>query len=75
MCSSDLPGPDLDDGVAVFERVARQQCAEQRVLELRDFPLEVRHLGARLGGELGVINGNELARLRELVLRFTQLGR
>lgn len=35
----------------------------------------MRHLGARLGGELRVVNRNELARLRELVLYFAQLGR
>jgi hypothetical protein len=68
-------GPDLDDGVAVVERIARQERAQQRVLKLADLTFEPRDLGPHFGGELRVINGNELARLRELVLGFTELGR
>ena len=44
-------------------------------LELRDGRLETRQLGARFGGHLGVVNGNELAHLHELVFAFLQLGR
>ncbi len=32
-------------------------------------------LGGRLGGHFGFVNGNELARLHELVLFLLQLGR
>ena len=40
------------------------------LLELRDGLVETRDLPARFRGQLVVVNGNELARLRELALVF-----
>jgi hypothetical protein len=42
------------------------------VLDVADGGLHARHFGARLGRQLGVVNDNELARLRELVIEFLQ---
>jgi hypothetical protein len=42
------------------------------VLGVTDGGLDARHFGARLGRQLGVVNDNELARLRELVIEFVQ---
>ena len=49
---------------------------QQLRLEVGDAPARgARLFGARLGGHLGVVNGNELAHLRELVLGSCELGR
>jgi hypothetical protein len=42
------------------------------VLDLSDGRLGPFDLRAGLGGQLGVVNENELARLRELVIEFLQ---
>ena len=60
-------GADFDDRVAVVERIARQELAGERCLEVGDDRLEAPDFGPRLGGHLGVVERNELARLRELV--------
>jgi hypothetical protein len=43
-------------------------------LQFGDRRLEPTDLGARLGRQLGIVNGNELARLRELVLLPLKAG-
>src|SRR5262249_17466542 len=63
------PGPDLDDAVAVVQRIAWDQEREKRGLELADRLLETLLLGTGLGRHFGVVNGNELTHLRELVVR------
>jgi hypothetical protein len=67
-------GADLDDGVALVERILRDECRLQLGLERLDGRLEASDFGARFGGQLGVVNGNELARLRELVLLLSKTG-
>jgi len=42
------------------------------VLDDADGGLGARHFGTRFGCQLGVVNENELARLRELVIEFLQ---
>jgi hypothetical protein len=59
---------NLDDGVALVERVLRNDERLELGLELGGRLLEAFDLVAGLGGQLGVVNRNELARLRELVL-------
>jgi hypothetical protein len=66
--------PDLDDAVSFVERVARQQERRDFRLEFRDGDLETPELRARFGGHLGVVNGNELAHLRELVFGPVKSG-
>jgi hypothetical protein len=44
-------------------------------MEVADRRLETHLLGACLGGHVGVVNGNELANVRELVFRSGQLSR
>jgi hypothetical protein len=61
-------GADLDDGVAVVERVARDEERREPPLEVGNLFAEADFFGARLGGEFRVVNGDELARLRELAL-------
>jgi hypothetical protein len=68
-------GADLDDRIAVVERVARDEVREQANLELGDRGFEASELGARLGGHFGVVNGNELAHVGELVFTSFELGR
>lgn len=63
---------DLDDRISVVERIARNDEWLQFFLELRDALLEAAQLGARLLGELGVVNENELTHLRELVFVFVE---
>jgi hypothetical protein len=68
-------GADLDDGVAIVERIAGDEERKQLAFELGGGGLEARLLGARLGGHLGVVNGNELAHVRELVFTLLEFGR
>jgi len=65
-------GANLDDRVAIIERVVRQEGRLQLRLELDELGLEAYDLAGGLGRHLGVVNGNELARLRELVFRPVQ---
>ena len=59
-------GADLDDRVAVMERIGRQEQRLERFLRQRNGRLDPRDFGAGFGGHLGVIKRQELARLREL---------
>src|ERR687888_243317 len=68
-------GADLDDGVAIVEWVARNQCRLQLLLDRGYGPRQPILFGARLTCQLGVVNENELANLRELVLVLPQPGR
>ena len=69
-------GAKLDDRVAVVERIARDEQRRERALERRRWSASSRSTSRRgLGGHLGVVNRNELARLRELVLEFLAVGR
>ena len=69
-------GADLDDGVAVVERIARHEQRRERAPRARRCRARgALDLGARFGGHLGVVNGNELARLRELVFGLFELAR
>ena len=68
-------GADLDDRVAVVERIVREERGLQPRLEIGDGPLEPLDLVSGLGGHLGVVNENELARFGELVLGLLELGR
>jgi len=62
------------DRVAVVERIAGQEQRRDPLLELGDLVLEARLLSARLGRQFGVVNGNELVHLHELVCGLVQLG-
>src|SRR3954466_3778970 len=68
-------GADLDDGVAVVEGVVREERRLQLRLELDDLRLETLDLASGLGRHLGVVNGNELAAVCELVLDFLESRR
>src|SRR6185369_6159506 len=68
-------GADLDDRVAVVERVVREERGLQPRLEIGDAPLESIDLVSGLGRHLGVVNENELARIGELVLGLLKLRR
>jgi hypothetical protein len=61
-------GADFDDAVAVVERIAREQERLELFLQLRDAGSEPPLLGARLGRHLRIVNANELACLRKLVI-------
>jgi hypothetical protein len=65
---------DLDDRGAVVERVGGDEQRLQLPLELGDAGLEPELLGACFLGHLRVVNGNELAHLRELVLVLPELA-
>src|SRR6185437_14913904 len=65
---------NFDDGRAIIERIARQEERQQLSLERSDPRGEPILFRARFRGKLGVVNENELARLRELVLGFPKLG-
>jgi hypothetical protein len=66
---------NLDDRVAVVEWIARNDERLELLLEPGDARLQTRLLGPSLLGELGVVNKNELAHLRELVFTLAELGR
>ncbi len=68
-------GADLDDRRAVVERVVGDEEGAQVEFDLLDRAGEAFDLRFGLGGHLGVVNGNELARLHELVLVFPKLLR
>src|SRR5688500_3863955 len=61
---------DLDDGGPVVERIGRHEHGLELALEVLELLLELLDLGARLRGHLRVVNGNELARLHELVRKL-----
>ena len=61
-------GANLDDRVTLIEWVLWNDERLELGLQLGGRLLEAFDLGAGLGGQLGVVNRNELARLRELVL-------
>jgi hypothetical protein len=61
---------DFDDRRTIVERIRRNEKRFQLTLELLDGLLCPRDFGTRLSGELCVVNDNELARLRELVIEF-----
>lgn len=63
---------DLDDGVAIVQRVGRDEEGLQRLLHLGDATGQPVDLATRFGDELGVIKRRELARLRELALHPLQ---
>ena len=65
-------GADLDDAAAVVERVVREKRGADGSIEREQLGLEPLDLPARLLGELGVVNENELANLRELVLDLSE---
>src|SRR5215510_8879089 len=65
-------GADFYDRVAIVERIAGNEERLEVLLELGDARLEVRLFGACLLGQLGVVNENELANLRELVFEFVE---
>lgn len=66
-------GSDFDDGVSVVDRVVRNQGRFDRGFELDDSFLERDRLGSCLGGELWIVDGKELAHLRELFLGLLEL--
>ena len=66
-------GADLDDRVAVVERVVREERGLEPRLEVGDGPLEPLDFARGFGGHLGVVNGNELAGFGELVLGLLEL--
>ena len=59
---------ELDDRRAVVERIARTEERLEGLLQPRHVGLQAHDLALRLVGELGVVNGNEPADIRELVL-------
>ena len=61
---------NFDDGVALVERVVRNQQRLELLLQAADSLLQLRDLTLRLGGHLGVVCENELAGFRELDLVF-----
>src|SRR5206468_480423 len=65
-------GTKLDDRVAIVQRIAGNDEWLELLLELPDAVLEARELGAGLVRHLGVVNENELANLRELVIVFAK---
>jgi hypothetical protein len=67
--------PDFDDAVAIVERIARNEQRRDLLFDARDPLLESAHFGARFLRHFRVINGNELARLRELVIQSIESGR
>jgi len=67
-------GANLDDGVAVVERVAGDDERLELLLGRGDALLQPRLLSARLIRHLGVVNENELANLRELVFVLVESG-
>jgi hypothetical protein len=68
-------GANLDDAVTLVERVARDEEGHDRALDARDRCLQPVLLSACFRGHLGIINANELAHLRELVLIPLEAGR
>ena len=63
-------GADFDDRRTIVERIRRNEQWLELTLELLDALFRARDLRARLSGELFVVNENELACLRELVIEF-----
>src|SRR5688572_17408123 len=59
---------DLEDRIAIVQRVVRDEQRLEALFQRGNRRLETLDFLLRLGGHLGVINGNELPRLRELVL-------
>src|SRR5436190_3000919 len=68
-------GADLDDGVAVVQGIVREERGLESRLERRHRRLQLLDLASGLGGHLGVVNENELARVGELVLGLLKLRR
>src|SRR5258707_11162697 len=66
---------NFDDGVAVVERIVRQQGGLELRLEVGDGRFEPRDFVRRFGHHVWVVNGNELAGFGELVLGLLELGR
>ena len=63
-------GADFDDRRTIVEWIRRNEQWLELALELLDALFRARDLRARLSGELFVVNENELACLRELVIEF-----
>src|SRR5258708_34716205 len=61
---------NLDNGVAVVERVARNEERLDLLIEIRDGQLEPTDLCARFRGEIRVIGSHQVPRLSKLVLLF-----
>jgi hypothetical protein len=68
-------GPDLDDRVPLIQGIVRDEERLEPFLRARDRGLEARHFLARFGRHLGVVNGNELAGVRELVFFLLETRR
>src|SRR6185503_14326345 len=68
------PGANLDDRIAVVEGIARDEERFELLLDVGDLRFQSRLFRARLGGQIRVVNENELAYLRELVLEFSESG-
>jgi hypothetical protein len=62
----------LYDCGTVVQRIMWNEGGLDTLLQLRDRALEPRLFGARFGGHLRVINGNELVHVRELVFVFVE---
>jgi hypothetical protein len=67
-------GTDLDDSVARVQWVLRYERRLELRFQLGDRRLEALDLRARFGRQLRVVNGNEVARLRELALLLPKAG-
>jgi hypothetical protein len=65
---------DFDNRRAVVERVVRNERRLDERLELRNSVFDAGDFGARFVGHFRVINRNELACLRELVLESLELS-
>ena len=63
-------GSDFDDRGPIIERIGRNEQWLELALGLLDALLRTCDFRTRLSGELFVVNDNELARLRELVIEF-----
>src|SRR4029450_5089904 len=63
---------NFDDRRSIVERIRRNERWFEGVLHLPDGVFDAVDLGARFGRQLGVVNDNEVARLRELVIEFLQ---
>ena len=68
-------GANLDDRGAVIERIGGHEEGLELLFEARLLGFDAADFGPRFGGQLGVGNDNELARLRELVVEALEAPR
>ena len=66
------PWTNFDDRGPIVERVRGDEERLELALYLGDRQFGPLDFGARFSGHLSVVNDNELARLRELVIEFFQ---